>query len=117
MKSIFKIRGREFECNFTSPEFARKLEDAIAEFAKKQKEAEDVKSRKYPEIIKTGCSICSEFIDAVFGEGTSENLFKEQDLLEMEGVLFEFLEFMKKEQERIVETRAERLLKYKPVLN
>jgi hypothetical protein len=43
-------------------------------------------------------------------------LFKEQDLLEMEGVLFEFLEFMKEEQERIARARAERMIKYKPVL-
>jgi hypothetical protein len=117
MKSIFKIKEREFECNFTSPEFARKLEEAVEEFAKRQEEAEVVKDRKYPEIVKTGCLICSKFIDAVFGSGVSESLFKEQDLLEMEGILFEFLEFMKREQERIVRTRAERMLKYKPVLN
>jgi hypothetical protein len=117
MKSIFKIKNKDFECNFTSPEFARKLEEAVEEFAKRQEEAEVVKNRKYPEIVKTGCLICSKFIDAVFGAGVSESLFKEQDLLEMEGVLFEFLEFMKRDQERIVRTRAERMLKYKPVLN
>jgi hypothetical protein len=117
MKSIFKIKEREFECNFTSVEFAKRLEEAVEEFGRRQEEAELVKDRKYPEIIKTGCMICSKFIDAVFGAGVSESIFKEQDLLEMEGVLFEFLEFMKLEQERIVRTRAERMLKYKPILN
>ena len=117
MKSKFKIKDREFECSFTNADFAKKLEEAVEKFGKRQEEAELVKDRKYPEIIKTGCMICSEFIDAVFGAGVSESLFKEQDLLEMEGVLFEFLEFMKCEQERIVRVRAERMLKYKPVLN
>jgi hypothetical protein len=117
MKSIFKIKEREFECNFTCVEFAKRLEEAVEEFGRRQEEAELVKDRKYPEIVKSGCMICSKFIDAVFGAGVSESLFKEQDLLEMEGVLFEFLEFMKAEQERIVRTRAERMLKYKPVLN
>jgi hypothetical protein len=117
MKSIFKIKGKEFECNFTCVEFARKLEEAVEEFGKRQEEAELVKDRKYPEIIKTGCLICSKFIDAVFGAGVSESLFKEQDLLEMEGVLFEFLEFMKEEQDRIARARCEMMIKYKPVLN
>jgi hypothetical protein len=116
MKSIFKIKDREFECNFTSAEFAMKLEEAVEEFGKRQEEAELVKDRKYPEIVKTGCLICAKFIDGVFGAGVSESLFKEQDLLEMEGVLFEFLEFMKEEQERIARARAERMIKYKPVL-
>jgi hypothetical protein len=117
MKSIFKIKDREFECSFTNPEFAKKLEEAVEKFGKRQEEAELVKERKYPEIVKTGCLIWLEFIDAVFGAGVSEDLFKEADLLDMEGVLFEFLEFMKGEQERIVRVRAERMLKYKPILN
>jgi hypothetical protein len=117
MKSKFKIKGKDFECNFTCVEFAKRLEEAVEEFGKRQEEAELIKDRKYPEIIKTGCLICAKFIDGVFGAGVSESLFKEQDLLEMEGVLFEFLEFMKEEQERIVRARSEMMIKYKPVLN
>jgi hypothetical protein len=117
MKSIFKIKDREIECSITNPEFAKKLEEAVEEFGKRQEEAQRVKDRKYPEIVKTGCEICWKFIDAVFGAGVSESIFKEQDLLEMEGIMFEFLEFMKVEQERIVKVRAERMLKYKPILN
>jgi hypothetical protein len=142
MVSVFKIKGKEFECNFTSLEFARRLDKAVDDLSKelsskglssKEQSSEEPSSEelsseqtdkstkypgtKYPEIIRAGCEIYSKFLDTVFGEGTCESLFKEKDLLEMESVLFEFLEFMACEQERIAKQRAELMLKYRPILD
>jgi hypothetical protein len=117
MISTFKLKDKEFHFNLASPIFAEKLETAIDNFSKEQKESENLKDRKYSEVIKESCAICARFIDTLFGDGTSKELFPEEDLIEMEAALFSFKDFVEKERIKILAARAENFKKYMPVLN
>lgn len=111
----FEIKGQLFDCNFASSAFAKKVQVAALTFSKKQEEAEKQAGRPYAEIVQTGHDICAEFIDTVFGEGKSKELFPEGDWLEMEDTLADFLLFMKDETQNIIKRRADILKKYKAV--
>ena len=79
-----KINGIELEINFLDADFVEKLENA---FKKVNEKAENSKKEQkeltYSQQIKAECKIINEFFDEVFGEGTSELIFKGKNDLKL----------------------------------
>lgn len=77
------INGVEFEgIDFTNADLLEKIDAGAVEVNKK---AERLKNERenlsLAEGIRQECKIVKEFFDSVFGEGTSEEIFKGKDSL------------------------------------
>ncbi len=70
-----KIRDVEVDFDFLDADNVERLEKE-AEKVSKKIENEELKQMGYAETIREECNIIEKFFDGVFGEGTSEKLFK-----------------------------------------
>lgn len=76
------INGVEFDnIDFTDADLLERIEYKSEEVLKKCDELEKIESTKFAEGIRQQCKILKEFLDYVFGEGTSEKAFKGKDSL------------------------------------
>ena len=76
-----KINGVELEIDFTDADILEKIEKGSKEVYDKADELKD--STVSPaEGIRQECKIIKDFLDYVFGEGTSEKLFNGKDSLQ-----------------------------------
>ena len=72
-----KINGVELEVNFLDADFMEKIENCckkVSEQAEKSKT--ELKNLTLSQQIKAECKIIKDFFDEVFGEGTSDKVFK-----------------------------------------
>ena len=76
-----KINGVELDIDFTDADILEKIETGSKEVYNKAGELKD--STVSPaEGIRQECKIIKDFLDYVFGEGTSEKLFNGKDSLQ-----------------------------------
>lgn len=76
------INGVEFEIDFTDADILERIDNECEEVEKKAKELRNKKEElSLAEGIRQECKIVKDFFDKVFGEGTSEKLFKGKDSL------------------------------------
>lgn len=75
------IKGKEFEVDFTDADMIERVESERKKILDKCKELENNKDIGFAEGIRQECKILKEFLDCVFGEGTSKEAFGEKDSL------------------------------------
>lgn len=79
-----KINGVELEVNFLDADFMEKIENCcrkVSEQAEKSKT--ELKNLTLSQQIKGECKIIKDFFDEVFGEGTSDKVFKGKNDLKL----------------------------------
>lgn len=80
------INGYEFDVDLTDADIVEKMEQGVQNL---YEEAERLKELKKDEKITTAegirqeCKVLKDFLDYVFGEGTSEKIFKGKDSLNL----------------------------------
>lgn len=80
------INGYELEADFTDADLIEKIEsgiDTLYKEAEKLKELEKDKTITTAEGIRRQCKVLKDFFDYVFGEGTSEKIFKGKNSLNL----------------------------------
>ena len=76
------INNVEFEVDFTDADLIERIDVKSKEIYQKAEELEKNKENLSPaEGIRQECKILKEFLDYVFGEGTSQKLFGDKDSL------------------------------------
>ena len=76
------INGVEFDIDFTDADLIEKIDIKSKEVYEEAEELEKNKNNLSPaEGIRQECKIVKEFLDYVFGEGTSEKIFGNKDSL------------------------------------
>lgn len=104
------INGKTFDMDFTDADLIEKIEIGSK---KVFEETEKVKNEKYQlaEGIRQECKIIKEFLDYVFGEGTSQELFGNKDSLYL---CMKAFEDIINEKEKQVKSINELVSKYSP---
>ena len=76
------INGTEINIDFTDADIIEKIDEANEEVKNKIKKLEEnITNIKPAEGIRQECMILKEFLDYVFGEGTSKEIFGEKNSL------------------------------------
>ena len=76
------INGVEFDIDFTDAELIERIDVKSKEVYSQAEELEKNKENLSPaEGIRQECKILKEFLDYVFGEGTSEKIFGDKNSL------------------------------------
>lgn len=70
-----QLKGKEYEFSFSNYETVEKWETAQEELKKDVESIKSKKYEKYSESIKDLCNASRKYIDNIFGEGTSQELF------------------------------------------
>ena len=79
-----KINGVELEVNFLDADFMEKIENCCKKVSKRaEKGKSELKNLTLSQQIKAECQIIKDFFDEVFGEGTSEKVFKGKNYLKL----------------------------------
>lgn len=72
-----KINGVELEVNFLDADFMEKIENCCRKVNEKAEKSKiELKDLTLSQQIKGECKIIKDFFDEVFGEGTSDKVFK-----------------------------------------
>lgn len=107
-----KINGVDFDVDFTDADIIEKIDkgckivdEESEKLRKKENEIEPAEG------IRQECKIIKDFLDYVFGEGTSKKLFGDKDSLILCINTFEDIIKARDEQVKSIETR---LNKYSP---
>ena len=107
-----KINGVDFDVDFTDADILEKIDKGAEEVDKKTEELRKIEDDITPaEGIRQECKIIKDFLDYVFGEGTSKKLFGDKDSLILCINTFEDIIKARDEQVKSIETR---LNKYSP---
>lgn len=111
--SRYVINNVELEINMEDYEFQRKYEDAFEEMAEEEKRLQ--KMEKASEITRAYCQMFRNLFDAIFGEGTSKELFGDKyDIASTDKVYEKFISICS-EQAKAANARRNRLAnKYRP---
>lgn len=111
--SLWKWNGVELEINMNKVEFQKKYEKAFDVLGEEEKRLQSVGT--ISGFSEAYCKMFFDLFDNIFGEGTSEKLFKgEMDTELVEDCYDSFLEVCKKDVDAINRKRAARVSKYKP---
>src|SRR5699024_5750846 len=87
-----KINGVELEVNFLDADFMEKIENCCRKVSKRaEKGKTELKNLTLSQQIKAECQIIKDFFDEVFGEGTSEKVFKGKNDLKLCLSAFQYL--------------------------
>ncbi len=104
------INGKQFDIDFTDADLIEKIEIGSKEVYEKTKE---LKGKEYQlaEGIRQECKIIKEFLDYVFGEGVSQELFGNKDSLHL---CLKAFEDIINEKEKQVKSINDLVSKYSP---
>lgn len=79
--SMLKICGQELELDLFDADVMEIYEKSLDKVVERSKEAKKHTELSNAEGIRETCGIVKDFFDEIFGEGTSEKLFKGKDNL------------------------------------
>lgn len=106
------INGVELNVDFTDADFIEKIEQGRLKVDGKLEELQKNKNNLTPaEGIRQECRIVKDFIDYVFGDGTSEKIFGGKDSLKM---CIEIFEDIFNERDKQLKSLNERVSLYSP---
>lgn len=105
-----EINGVKLDIDFTDADFIEKVDKAV-EKVKEDCEKIDLKSLSFAEGIRQECKIIKDFFDFVFGDGTSEELFKGKNSLDL---CLKAFEDIRKEKEKSMSDFVNRVNQYSP---
>jgi len=104
------INGVELEVDFTDADFIEKIDEGRKRIME-QCDSVDTKNLSKAEGIRQECKIIKDFFDFVFGDGTSEKLFKGKNSLDL---CFKAFEDIIDEREKSIKDFYARVSKYSP---
>ena len=112
-KKIWEINNLSLELDLENADCMERYENAFDEMKKEENEVP--KDGKASIRIRAYCRLFRNLYDNIFGEGTSEKIFKDipDNTDAYDKIYFEFLEFVTAQRASAAETRNERMSKYR----
>ena len=109
-KKIWEINSLSLELDLENADCMERYENAFDEMKK-----EVPKDGKASIRIRAYCRLFRNLYDRIFGDGTSEKIFKgiPDNTDDYDKIYFEFLEFVTAQKASAAETRNERMAKYR----
>lgn len=113
-QKIWEINGMSLELDLEDADCMERYENAFEKMSEEEKQIP--KDGKYSAIIRAYCRLYRNMYDRIFGEGTSEKLFKgiPENTDSYNKVYCEFLDFVTAQRTTTAKKRAEILSKYRP---
>lgn len=113
-QKIWEINGLSLELDLEDADCMERYENAFDEMKKEENEAP--KDGKASARIRAYCRLFRDLYDRIFGEGTSEKIFRDipdnTDLYDE--IYFKFLDFVTAQKNAAMEAKAEKMTKYRP---
>ena len=107
-----KINGIDFDVDFTDADIIEKIDEGCKKVEEETEKLQENENNLTPaEGIRQECKIIKDFLDYVFGDGTSKKLLGEKDSLVLCINTFEDIIKARDEQVKSIENR---LNKYSP---
>ena len=112
---IWEINGLSLELDLNDADTSERYEKAFE--AMQSSESRLPKDGKLSERIRAYCKLFRELFDTLFGAGTSEKIFADvpDNTDRYDDIYFNFLDFVSAQRNEILQQKAERFAKYKPV--
>lgn len=112
-RKTWEINGLNLELDLEDAYCMERYENAFEEMKKEENEVP--KDGKASMRIRAYCRLFRNLYDNIFGEGTSEKIFKDipDNTDAYDKIYFEFLEFVTAQRTSAAETRNERMSKYR----
>lgn len=112
-RKTWEINGLNLELDLEDADCMERYENAFEEMKKEENEVP--KDGKASMRIRAYCRLFRNLYDNIFGEGTSEKIFKDipDNTDAYDKIYFEFLEFVTAQRTSAAETRNERMSKYR----
>lgn len=113
-QNVWEINGVSLPLDLDDADVMERVEDAFD--AMEQEEKQIPKDGKQSARIRAYCNLFRNLFDHVFGEGTSEQIFKDKPMKTevYDEAYFSFLECIRTQKEKAAQKRRERLSKYRP---
>ena len=111
---IWKINGLSLEIDLEDADIMERVENAFE--AMKNDEDAIPKDGKASEQIRAYCGMFRKLYDNIFGNGTSDNIFKDvpTKTSSYDDVYISFLEFVNSQKDDVARTKNEKLARYRP---
>ena len=113
-QKVWEINGLSLELDLDDADVMERYEKAFDVMSAEEKALP--KDGKGSEQIRAYCAMFRHLYDNIFGEGTSEKIFKgvPTSASAYDDIYFSFLDAVKKIKTATIQSRAERLAKYRP---
>lgn len=113
-QKIWEINGLSLELDLEDADCMERYENAFDEMKKEENEAP--KDGKASMRIRAYCRLFRNLYDRIFGDGTSEKIFKgvPENTDSYDKVYCEFLDFVTAQRTAAMKKKAEILSKYRP---
>lgn len=112
-RKTWEINGLSLELDLEDADCMERYENAFDRM--KEEEQEIPKDGRSSLRIRAYCRLFRNLYDNIFGEGTSEKIFKDipDNTDAYDKIYFEFLEFVTAQKASAADTRNERMAKYR----
>lgn len=113
-QKIWEVNGLSLELDLDDADVMERYEKAFDIMSAEEKALP--KDGKGSEQIRAYCQMFRNLYDNIFGEGTSERIFKDvpTSASAYDDIYFSFLDAVRKIKTATIQSRAERLAKYRP---
>lgn len=113
-QKIWEVNGLSLELDLDNADVMERYEKAFDIMSAEEKALP--KDGKGSEQIRAYCRMFRNLYDNIFGEGTAEKIFKDvpTSTSAYDDIYFSFLEAVEKIKMAAIQSRAERLAKYRP---
>lgn len=113
-QKIWEINGLSLELDLEDADCMERYENAFDEMKKEENEVP--KDGKASVRIRVYCRLFRDLYDRIFGEGTSEKIFRDipDNTNLYDEIYFKFLDFVTAQKNAAVEAKAEKMTKYRP---
>ena len=111
---VWEINGLSLEIDLRDADCMERYENAFDKMSEEEKQVP--KDGRGSVRIRAYCRLFRDLYDRIFGEGTSEKIFKDipdnTDLYDE--IYFKFLDFVTAQKNAAVEAKSEKMTKYRP---
>lgn len=113
-QKIWEVNGLSLELDLDDADVMERYEKAFDAMSEEEKALP--KDGKGSEQIRAYCQMFRTLYDNIFGKGTAEKIFKgvPTSASAYDDIYFSFLDAVKKIKTATIQSRAERLAKYRP---
>lgn len=113
-QKMWEINGLSFELDLEDADCMERYENAFEKMSEEEKQVP--KDGKLSTKIRAYCRLFRDLYDRIFGEGTSEKIFKDipDNTDRYDEIYFNFLSFAAAQKAAAAEKRAERISEYRP---
>lgn len=113
-QKIWEINGLSLELDLEDADCMERYENAFDKMSEEEKQIP--KDGKASARIRAYCHLFRNLYDRIFGEGTSEKIFKNvpDNTDKYNEVYFKFLDFVTAQRNAAVTKRSEKMSKYRP---